>query len=282
MKQLNTYLEGLLDKGSKSQNNSSVIDSAMDYIQSGKLFRSTGEIKCTVNNDTINIYTDTRDLIYIDLGKLNTFVSDFLTSKTNIRKIHFNAELIVNYLTSQIFNQDIILSADSWMNMYNLDKKSVKGLNIECPQVELSGDAVIKKCNINSHIIFMLDTSEIIGCNLKSDYIFVVGSYEKSKIKTLSKLGFITGDKENSIIFTELTNDNELINIDPIKELELKNWAGDTIVIGDSFELIKSNKYALITKNKSTISDAKNIYKMKNGWYVGICEGLIKDYLNSI
>lgn len=282
MKRLNTYLGSLLDKGSKLQNNSSVIDSAMDYIQSEKLFRSTGEIKCVANNDIINIYTNERDPIYINLDKLNTFVSDFLTSKTSIRKIHFNTSLVINYLTPQIFNQDIILSVDSWMNMYNLDKKSVKGLNIECPQVELSGDAVIKKCNINSHIIFMSDTSKIIGCNLKSDYIFMVGSYEKSKIKTLSKLGFITGDKENSIIFTELTDDNELINIDPIKELGLKNWAGDTIVIGDSFELIKSNKYALITKNKSTISDAKNIYKMANGWYVGICEGLIKDYLNSL
>ena len=281
MKELNTYLNGLLDKGSKSQNNSSVIDSAMDYIQSGKLFRSTGEIKCTANNDTINIYTDNRGSI-LNLDKLNTFVSNFLTSKTGIRKIHFNnAKLVINYSVPQIFNQDIILSSD-WINIYTLDKAPVKGLNIECPIVHLGGDIVAKNCNINSHIIFMLDTSEIIGCNLKSDYIFVVGSYEKSKIKTLSKLGFITGDKENSIIFTELTNDNELINIDPIKELGLKDWAGDTIVIGDSFELIKSNKYALITKNKSTISGAKNIYKMKNGWYVGICEGLIKDYLNSI
>lgn len=281
MKQLNTYLEGLLDKGSKSQNNSSVIDSAMDYIQSGKLFRSTGEIKCTVNNDTINIYTDNRGPI-LNLDKLNTFVSDFLTSKTGIRKMHFNnAKLVINYSTPQIFNQDIILSSD-WINIYTLDKAPVKGLNIECPIVHLGGDIVAKNCNINSHIIFMSDTSKIIGCNLKSDYIFVVGSYEKSKIKTLSKLGFITGDKENSIIFTELTNDNELINIDPIKELGLKDWIGDTIVIGDSFELIKSNKYALITKNKSTISGAKNIYKMKNGWWVGICEGLIKDYLNSL
>ena len=280
MKQLNIYLNGLLDKGSKSQNNSSVIDSAMDYIQSGKLFRSLGEIKCTANNDTINIYTDNRGPI-LNLDNLNTFVSDFPVSKTGIRKIHFNAKLVINYSTPQIFNQDIIVSGD-WINMYTLDKVPVKGLNIECSTVHLGGDAVVKNCNINSHIIFMSDTSKTIGCNLKSDYIFMVGSYEKPKIKTLSKLGFITGDKENSIIFTELTNDNELINIDPIKELGLKNWAGDTIVIGDSFELIKSNKYALITKNKSTISDAKNIYKMANGWYVGICEGLIKDYLNSL
>lgn len=280
MKQLNTYLNGLLDKGSKSQNNSSVIDSIMDYIQSGKLFRSLGEIKCTANNDTINIYTGNRGPI-LNLDNLNTFVGDFPVSKTGIRKIHFNAKLVINYSTPQIFNQDIILSSD-WINMYTLDKIPVKGLNIECPTVHLGGSIVAKNCNINSHIIFMSDTSKTTGCNLKSDYIFMVGSYEKPKIKTLSKLGFITGGKENSIIFTELTNDNELINIDPIKELKLKDWTGNTIIIGDSTEIIKSNKYALITKNKSTISGAKNIYKMKNDWYVGICEGPIKDYLNSI
>lgn len=280
MKQLNTYLNGLLDKGSKSQNNSAVIDSVMDYIQSGKLFRSLGEIKCTANKDTINIYTGNRGPI-LNLDNLNTFVSDFPVSKTGIRKIHFNAKLVINYSTPQTFNQDIVLSSD-WINMYTLDKIPVKGLNIECPTVHLGGNIVAKNCNINSHIIFMSDTSKTIGCNLKSDYIFMVGSYEKPKIKTLSKLGFITSNKENSIIFTELTDDNELINIDPIKELKLKDWTGNTIIIGDSTEIIKSNKYALITKNKLTVSGAKNIYKMKNDWYVGICEGPIKDYLNSI
>ena len=45
MKQLNTYFEGLLDKGTKSKASSALLDGIMDYMQDNELIKKRDDYK---------------------------------------------------------------------------------------------------------------------------------------------------------------------------------------------------------------------------------------------
>lgn len=282
MEQLNTYLEGLLG-GAKTGINSAATDWLMSYVQSGKVFKAHGEFDCTLDNDTINIDTKYTGIVNIALDNLNEFTNSNAYQKCGIKKIHFNTEVVSGYSNSLTFNKNTTLSSDNQIHVYTYYTARISGLNIEAQKVEIAGCTTLKDCNVNAHIIFLVDKSKTIQCNLKSDYIFICSSFEKTKIKLLSELGLVENNGATRLNFIKQDDSNKpLINIDPIKVLGLKKWVGDTIVITERWRNMDMSDCAIITKDKSMILNANNILEMKNGWWVGICEGLIKDYLNSL
>lgn len=284
MKELNTYLEGLLS-GSKSGTNSATIDSIIDYMQSDKLLTTHGNYECVHDNDTINIIADYQGVVNMSLGELEEYANTTLIPKSNIRKIHSNIEFRTGYSNQLSFDQNITLSSDSLIEIYSQYRKTIEGLNLESLRVELMGNTTLKGSNINAHIIFLVDKSKTIQCDLKSDYIFICSSFEKSKIKLLSNLGFVKNDGSSRLNFIKQDDSNKpLIDIDPIKVLDLKRWTGDTIVITERWDNMAMSGCALITKDKLTltVSDATNIFEMKNGWWVGLYDRMPRDYARSI
>ena len=281
MKQLNTYLEGLLG-GTKTGINSAVIDSIISYMQGNKLINARDDFRCAIDDNTINIHVD-HGIINMSLSDLKEFTDTDIYQKGNIKEIHFNTQVATGYSSPVIFKRDITILGDDLISIYAGIRKPLSNLNIKAQGVELAGHTTIKDCNIDAHIIFIVDNVKITRSNLKSEYIFIGGSFEKSNIKLLSNLGFIKSDNPTRIVFAELNdNDKPLIDIDPIKELKLKNWSGDTIIIADTWQYVTQKGYALITKNKSTLDDAKNILEMKNGWWAGIFDDQPKGYIKSI
>lgn len=282
MKQLNTYFEGLLDKGTKSKASSALLDGIMDYMQDNELIKKRGDYKCTIDGNVINIHVS-NDKIDVVLDILEKFTNTDLYQNSKIREIHFNTKTVIRYSDDITFNQNITISGDDLIIIYKALRKSITNLNIKAHGVKLSGKTVLKDCNLDAHIIIVSGNAKSTRGNLKSDYIFIEGYQDQSNLKQLIKLGFIEEDYHNRIAYKELNDDNKpLIDIDPIKELKLKNWTGDTIIIGDMWEFDSSNGYALITKNKSNLNKATNILEMKNGWWVGIFNNSQVDYIKSI
>ena len=282
MKQLNTYLEGLLDKGTKFKASSALLDGIMDYMQDNELIKKRDDYKCTIDGNAVDIYVSHGE-ISMSLHDLYKFTNTDLYRESKLREMHFNVETTLRYSYPITFEQDITISGDDLINIFTRRGKSISNLNIKAYGVKLVDHATLKDCNIDAHIIAMTYSSKAMRGNLKSNYIFINGFFEESNIKLLSKLGFIESDDHNSVIFKELNDDNKpIINIDPIKELKLKNWTGDTIIIGDMWMYDSGRGYALITKKKSDLNKATNILEMKNGWWVGIFNGSLKDYLKSI
>lgn len=282
MKQLNTYLEGLLS-GSKSGTNSAMIDSIMSYIQSGKLFKAHGEFDCTLNNDTINIDVKYNGVINMALDDLSEFANTDMYQKCGIKKIHFNTQVVSGCSGTISFNKNITLSGDDLMHVHSSSVTKLSGLNIEAHKVELAGRTALKNCNINAHIIFLADKAKLAQCNLKSDYMFICSSFEKSKTKLLSELGLVENNGSTRLNFIKQDDSNKpLIDIDPIKVLGLKRWTGDTIAITERWRDMDMSDCALITKNKSSLSAADNTLEMKNGWWVGFYHRMPEDYAYTI
>jgi hypothetical protein len=282
MKQLNTYFEGLLDKGTKSKASSALLDGIMDYMQDNELIKKRNDYKCTIDGNAVDIYVS-NGVINIILDILEKFTNTDLYRESNLREIHFNTKTVISYSDDITFNQDITISGDDLIVIYKALRKSITNLNIKAHGVKLSGKTNLKDCNLDAHIIIVSGNAKTTRGNLKSDYIFIEGYQDQSNLKRLIKLGFIEEDYHNRIAYKKLNDDNKpLIDIDPIKELKLKNWTGDTIIIGDMWEFDSSNGYALITKNKSNLNKAINILEMKNGWWVGIFNNSQVDYIKSI
>ena len=269
MKELNTYLEGLLSKSNKNITRSAFDDQCSEYVKNYFKTHSTRpNINCKVTDRTITI-TNNENPRNICWGKM---ISE-LISKYNIKKmiLHGNWDL---YVEAGISDFPIDLECNGRLTIGSSftvkNSSTINNMNIKVKHLYITQKIKLNNSQIQSDdIIEIRRPAQIVKCKTQAERIVMNTSGIKSVLNSLikTKVPFVKSDntihrKDWSI--KEPNRIKEIKGIDPIKELGFKDLNTENIITGNIYSDIDT---LVFTKNpKSYQSKYPDVYEMKNGW----------------
>jgi len=274
MKQLNTYLEGLLDKSSKTSTDSAIASLVGEYIE-----------KCIVE-DKIS-----EDVTYTISGKAITFANilngekykckinvddiDELVHKYGIKKIILQGYWLL-YGGGTSYDLPIVIECNRGLTIrpsYGERKIStIKNINIKTTELIVQDKIKLSNTQIQTDVVTILRPNQLIRCKVQTNYI-ITYPLESEQVGNLVRImkgslikhtgGYVIKDLgvENPDII------NELKDINPSIALGFDKYNIDTIVIKNVYNH-KNKDILVFTKNpKSHTLKYPVIYEMKNDWY---------------
>ena len=269
MKQLNTYLEGLLSNTNKNSTRSAFTDQISEYVKRCfERYPTTRHITCEVSSKTVTIINN-KNTSNICWGKM---VSD-LINKYDIKKIILQGNWDL-YVDSGISDFPIDLECDDHLvigsSFTEKNSSTINNMNIKVKHLYITQKIKLNNSQIQSDdVIEIRRPTQIAKCKTQAERIVMNTSGIKSSLNSLikTKVPFVKSDntihrKDWSI--KEPNRIKEIKGIDPIKELEFKDLNTENIITGNIYSDIDT---LVFTKNpKSYQPKYPDVYEMKNGW----------------
>lgn len=272
MKQLNKYLEGLLNKSDKTSASSTQDALCSDYIHS-RLKGRLSTIKCEVLNKVVKFVYSGSASGWIDIELIDDIVSKF-----NIKKATFNGSWLL-YLHEDAYDLPVDIECNSkiYLCRNSSSRKPIilKNINIKTECIGIDNKIELSNSQVRSKMVEVDNQKSIINCKIQAEYIVlsltslksVKNSVNNTKVpnmedlKVFNRVDWFTEDPERV---------REIKNINPSVVLELSKHNVDNIFIEKKRYNGMASSYDVLTFTKNPKSfppEYPDIYEMKNGWY---------------
>ena len=272
MKQLNTYLEGLLNKSGKTSTGSSIEMGITDFIEKNiKYIYINKNVTYSISNKEISLDSNQKSPSII----MGDHIKEF-ANKYSVKKIIFNGKWAI--ALNSDFNTPISIECDQELSIersVSLGKSiKVENLNIKSKVLKIWRSIKVRKSNIQAEVLRPYDHTSILACNNNVNTVIFVLYRGITIDDVVANLGILPTCMMHGIRYIDWkTQDPEqfedIKNIDPILMFKLNNSGVQNIILDDEESILMFTK-----KPKSYQLKYPDTYKMANGWCVVWLEDL--------
>lgn len=262
MKDLNIYLEGLLNKSDKKSTDSGRLVAIEEYIETYiKQWSVNTHITYSVSDKTISLECHRDAPIVIRSEYLKELITDY-----GIKKLIVKGDVVINL--SDNFYQSITIECNQKVtiktNFLADGTKEIENINIKSNKIDISEYIEFKRSNIQTHTLILHDILYSKGCNIYTDDVIFsfTSNHELNNLINRTGISRIEDSKNVNHDWIE-----KIKSIDPEKIFKLKKYNMQNIVL-NNMKLYGDGHMLVFTKNPSSIKlKCSNIYELINKWY---------------
>lgn len=261
MKDLNIYLEGLLNKSDKKSTDSGRLVAIEEYIETYiKQWSVNTHITYSVSDKTISLECHRDAPIVIRSEYLKELITDY-----GIKKLIVKGDVVINL--SDNFYQSITIECNQKVtiktNFLADGTKEIENINIKSNKIDISEYIEFKRSNIQTHTLILHDILYSKGCNIYADDVIFsfTSNHELNNLINRTGISRIEDSKNVNHDWIE-----KIKSIDPEKIFKLQKYNMQNIVL-NNMKLYGDGHMLVFTKNPGSIKlKCSNIYEMMNKW----------------
>lgn len=262
MKDLNIYLEGLLNKSDKKSTDSGRLVAIGEYIETYiKQWSVNTHITYSVSDKTISLECHRDVPVVLRSEYLKELITDY-----SIKKLISKGNIVINL--SDNFYQSITIECDQKVTIktnFLVDgSKEIENINIKSNKIDISEYIEFRRSNIQTHTLILHDILYSKGCNIYADDVIFsfTSNHELNNLINRTGISRIEDSKNVNHDWIE-----KIKSIDPEKIFKLKKYNMQNIVL-NNMKLYGDGHMLVFTKNPSSIKlKCSNIYELINKWY---------------
>jgi hypothetical protein len=262
MKDLNIYLEGLLNKSDKKSTDSGRLVAIGEYIETYiKQWSVNTHITYSVSDKTISLECHRDAPIVIRSEYLKELITDY-----GIKKLIVKGDVVINL--SDNFYQSITIECNQKVtiktNFLTDGTKEIENINIKSNKIDISEYIEFKRSNIQTHTLILHDILYSKGCNIYVDDVIFSFTSNHELNNLINRTGISHIEDSKNVNHDEI---EKIKSIDPEKIFKLKKYNMRNIVL-NNMELYEDGHMLVFTKNPGSIKlKCSNIYELVNKWY---------------
>lgn len=261
MKDLNIYLEGLLNKSDKKSTDSGRLVAIEEYIETYiKQWSVNTHITYSVSDKTISLECRRDVPVVLRSEYLKELIIDY-----GIKKLISKGDVVINL--SDNFYQSITIECNQKVtiktNFLTDGTKEIENINIKSNKIDISEYIEFKRSNIQTHTLILHDILYSKGCNIYADDVIFsfTSNHELNNLINRTGISRIEDSKNVNYDWIE-----KIKSIDPEKIFKLKKYNMRNIVL-NNMKLYGDGHMLVFTKNPGSIKlKCSNIYEIMNNW----------------
>lgn len=278
MKQLNTYLEGLLSNSNKTLTTTAI--AIGEYIEKEIIPKNSKSINLTYSfsNKTLTLTNNSKysyALIY-DYN-VGAFIDEY-----NVEKLILNGSWEVKLISYQEWKYSIKIESDRIVRFIGGSSSGgsrdyIKNLNIKSNIVDLNVNLGLYKPNIKTQVLIMKNLLRPLLKDLNTNTLIYRGLADVALSRIVNNIQipikYTSGSIQRAITKSR-TRIEKIKDTDPEEVFWIREYHVKNIIVQN--EPGSGKKYILLfTKTpKSYKSKYPEVYEMKNGWYAMWLEDL--------